>query len=159
MAHSGREVGYLNVMACRHIPSASFFGVFDPVGSAAVAARNPGETGKERVQAKRYPKLEVLDVSFCWGVDDWVVKNVWACCPRVGQVKVFGDFGVKGVGKVPKGKILLGCPNLRGMEIEGDESEEEVDVEDLEDKLKAFEGAMGGLGDVGVDVNTVMGGL
>lgn len=153
MSHSGRAVQKLNIMSCRHITNSTFLSVFDAAGTAAKATRTPGEEPVEAVLGKVYPKLESLDISFCWGVDDFVVKNIWGSCPAIQNVKVFGDFGVKGVGKVPKGKILLGCPNLRGMEIEGDESEEEVDVEDLDDKLQAFEAMMGGDGDA------VMGGI
>jgi DNA repair protein RAD7 len=105
MAHSGHSLTHLNVVSCRHIAREAFENAFAP--------------------KKLYPELREIDVSFCWGVDDFVVGSIFRCCPMLKTLKVFGDFGVKDV-RVPRGRVLIGMPNAMGMQIEGDE---ESDVE------------------------------
>jgi len=61
-----------------------------------------------------------VDVSFCWGVNDYVVGSIFRSCPKLKKLNIFGNFGVREV-KVPKGKILIGMPNAMGMEICGTE--------------------------------------
>ncbi|OBT70364.1 hypothetical protein VE03_00139 [Pseudogymnoascus sp. 23342-1-I1] len=100
MAHSGRHIGSLNLLSCRHIERAAFERVFG--------------------EGKTYPELETVDVSFCGNMDDFVVGLLWRSCPRVKNLKVFGCFGVKDV-RVPRGRNLLGNPNARGMLIEGED--------------------------------------
>ncbi|KFY36494.1 hypothetical protein V494_05026 [Pseudogymnoascus sp. VKM F-4513 (FW-928)] len=100
MAHSGRHLGSLNILSCRHIERDAFERVFG--------------------EGKTYPELETLDASFCGNMDDFVVGCLWRSCPRVKNLKVFGCFGVKDV-RVPKGRNLLGNPNARGMMIEGED--------------------------------------
>ncbi|KFZ08066.1 hypothetical protein V502_09560, partial [Pseudogymnoascus sp. VKM F-4520 (FW-2644)] len=100
MAHSGRHLGSLNLLSCRHIERAAFERVFG--------------------EGKTYPELETVDVSFCGNMDDFVVGCLWRSCPRVKNLKVFGCFGVKDV-RVPRGRNLLGNPNARGMLIEGED--------------------------------------
>lgn len=100
MAHSGRHLQLLNILSCRHITKQCFETVF----------------GKD----KEYPELDTLDVSFCWGIDDFVVGSIFRSCQNLKRLKVFGCFGVKDV-KVPKGRVLLGNPNAKGMQIEGED--------------------------------------
>lgn len=100
MAHSGPALQHLNIHACRHISSAAFECVF--------------------ASDKVYPELLSIDVSFCWGVNDFVAGCIFRSCPQLKTLKVFGNFGVKDI-KVPKGKILIGMPNALGMQIEGDD--------------------------------------
>jgi len=100
MAHSGRHLQLLNALSCRHITKQCFEMVF----------------GKD----KEHPELDTLDVSFCWGIDDFVVGSIFRSCPNLKRLKVFGCFGVKDV-QVPKGRVLLGNPNAKGMQIEGED--------------------------------------
>lgn len=99
MRHSGSTLSYLDIHACRHISRQSFENAF--------------------AADKVYPELKNIDVSFCWGVNDFVVGSIFRSCPKLKTMKVFGNFGVKNV-KLPKGKILIGMPNAIGMQIEGD---------------------------------------
>ena len=98
MAHSGSTLTYLNFHDCRHIHSTTFERVF--------------AIGKE------YLALKSADISFVWGVNDFVVGSIFRSCPNIKTLKVFGNFGVRYV-KVPRGKILIGMPTALGMEIEG----------------------------------------
>lgn len=109
MTHSGAELRHLNVHACRHITSEALERVFAP--------------------GKVYPVLREIDVSFVWGVNDFVVGSIFKRCPKLKTLKVFGCFDVKSV-RVPRGRILIGLPNALGMQIEGieDEEEETTDV-------------------------------
>jgi len=100
MSHSAKNLRVLKIHACRHISTASFEKVF--------------------AIDKVYPELEDVDVSFCWGVNDYVVGSIFRSCPKLKKLNIFGNFGVREV-KVPKGKILIGMPNAMGMEICGTE--------------------------------------
>jgi DNA repair protein RAD7 len=100
MAHSGSQLVFLNVMACRHISKEAFENVF--------------------AENKKYPELRHMDVSFCWGVNDFVVGSIFRSCPNLKTLKIFGNMKVSEV-KVPKGKILIGMPNAIGMQIEGED--------------------------------------
>ncbi|KAI1174007.1 RNI-like protein [Nemania sp. FL0916] len=98
MEHSGPDLRYLNVHACRHITRETFEKVF------------AGD--------KVYPQLRYVEISFCEEVDDFVVGSVFRSCPNLREANVFGCMKVKDV-RVPKGKILVGVPNAVGMRIEG----------------------------------------
>jgi DNA repair protein RAD7 len=100
MAHSGKTIKHLNIHSCRHISTEAFERVF---------AKN-----------KIYPELAWMDVSFCWGVNDFVVGSMFRSCPNLKNLSVFGNFGVENV-RVPNGRILIGVPNAIGMQIEGEE--------------------------------------
>lgn len=100
MAHSGSELRFLNVMSCRHISREAFENVF--------------------AEKRKYPHLRHVDVSFCWGVNDFVVGSIFRSCPNLKTLKIFGNMSVSQV-KVPKGKILIGMPNAIGMQIEGED--------------------------------------
>jgi DNA repair protein RAD7 len=100
MAHSGKTIKHLNIHSCRHISTEAFERVF--------------------AENKTYPELAWMDVSFCWGVNDFVVGSMFRSCPNLKNLSVFGNFGVESV-KVPNGRILIGVPNAIGMQIEGEE--------------------------------------
>jgi DNA repair protein RAD7 len=106
MAHSGKTLRDLNVHACRHIEGAAFEDVFKADG--------------ERV----YEAMVKLEISFCEEVTDFVVGSVFRTCPNLRELNVFGCMKVKDV-RVPRGKILVGVPNAKGMIIEGDDDDEE----------------------------------
>ncbi|KAL2259811.1 hypothetical protein VTK26DRAFT_6375 [Humicola hyalothermophila] len=103
MAHSGCALRQLNVHGCRHIERAAFEGVFS--------------------QDKAYEGLEKLEISFCEEVTDFVVGRIFRSCPNLRELNVFGCMKVRDV-RVPRGRILVGVPNARGMVIEGDDDEE-----------------------------------
>ncbi|KAI0416806.1 hypothetical protein F5X98DRAFT_342885 [Xylaria grammica] len=98
MEHSGTGLRYLNIHACRHIPTETFEKVF--------------------ASDKTYPQLRYLEISFCEHVNDFIVGSIFRSCPNLKEVNVFGCMKVKDV-RVPKGKILVGVPNAVGMRIEG----------------------------------------
>jgi DNA repair protein RAD7 len=100
MAHSGKAIRHLNIHSCRHISTEAFERVFS--------------------FEKTYPELVWMDISFCWGVNDFVVGSIFRSCPKLKNLSVFGNFGVANV-KVPKGRILIGVPNAIGMQIEGED--------------------------------------
>jgi DNA repair protein RAD7 len=106
MAHSGKTLRDLNVHGCRHIERVAFEEVFAP--------------------EKVYEEMEKLEISFCEEVTDFVVGSAFRSCPNLRELNVFGCMKVGGV-RVPRGKILVGVPNARGMVIEGDS-----DIEDAE---------------------------
>ncbi len=114
MAHSGRALRELNVHGCRHIEAAAFEEAF---------ALLPAKDGSGGAVAPA-PAMERLEISFCEEVTDYVVGCVFRGCPGLRELNVFGCMKVRDV-RVPRGKILVGVPNARGMVIEGDESEEE----------------------------------
>ncbi|KAM0335622.1 hypothetical protein ACHAQA_000671 [Verticillium albo-atrum] len=99
MGHSGRDLRYLYISSCRSITKQGFEDVFS--------------------ETTRYPKLEVLDMSFCGEVDDFVVGSVFRSCPALRQLKVFGCMKVTSQVKIPRGALLIGVPNAMGVEIEG----------------------------------------
>jgi DNA repair protein RAD7 len=113
MAHSGRKLRELNVHACRHIGADAFEDVF-----------NPAATNNEK--GCYYETMAKLEISFCEEVTDFVVGCVFRTCPRLRELNVFGCMKVRDV-RVPRGKILVGVPNARGMVIEGDDDEEDED--------------------------------
>jgi len=98
MAHSGQTLRRLNVHACRHISREAFEDVF--------------------AEDQRYTKLEEMEISFCEEVNDFIVGCIYRCCPNLRILNIFGCMLVKDV-RVPKGKILVGLPNAKGMQIEG----------------------------------------
>jgi DNA repair protein RAD7 len=100
MAHSRKTLTQLNVHGCRHIEVAAFEDVF----------------GEEKV----YEAVAKLEISFCEEVTDFVVGSIFRCCPDLRELNVFGCMKVRDV-RVPRGKILVGVPNARGMVIEGDD--------------------------------------
>ena len=118
MAHSGRTLRDLNVHGCRHIGADAFEAVFGPSAAANAAA-----PGGPRAPAEAMKKLEI---SFCEEVTDYVVGCVFKGCPALRELNVFGCMKVRDV-RVPRGKILVGVPNAKGMVIEGDEDDDDDD--------------------------------
>lgn len=106
MQHSGRSLRNLNVHGCRHIKGEAFEDVFT----------------KDKV----YENMEKLEISFCEEVTDYIVGCAFRSCPKLKEVNVFGCMKVRDV-RVPRGKILIGVPNAKGMVIEG-LSDDEGDV-------------------------------
>ncbi|KAK3995082.1 hypothetical protein QBC44DRAFT_260699 [Cladorrhinum sp. PSN332] len=102
MEHSGKTLKHLNVHGCRHIEASAFEEVFSA--------------------DKRYEEMENMEISFCEEVTDFVVGSIFRSCPNLRELNVFGCMKVKDV-RVPRGKILVGVPNARGMVIEGDEDD------------------------------------
>jgi DNA repair protein RAD7 len=102
MEHSGKTLRELNVHGCRHIEAKAFEAVFGPEA--------------EQV----YEAMEKMEISFCEEVSDFVVGSVFRSCPGLRELNVFGCMKVRDV-RVPRGKILVGVPNARGMVIEGDD--------------------------------------
>ena len=98
MAHSGQRLETLNVHACRHISQQAFEEVFR--------------------EHALYPELQHLEISFCEEVTDFVLGCIFRACPKIKDVNVFGCMKVKEV-RVPRGVILVGVPNARGMVTEG----------------------------------------
>lgn len=99
MAHSGQQLRRLNVHACRNIPREAFESVF---------------SGPDA----RYPQLTHLEISFCEEVTDYILGCIFRACPRIREVNVFGCMKVRDV-RVPRGVILVGVPNAKGMVTEG----------------------------------------
>ncbi|KAK4657224.1 UV-damaged DNA-binding protein rad7 [Podospora pseudocomata] len=100
MAHSGKTLQNLNVHGCRHISCKAFEEVF--------------------TADKTYENMHKMEISFCEEVTDFVVGCIFRSCPNLRELNVFGCMKVKDV-RVPKGKILVGVPNARGMVIEGED--------------------------------------
>lgn len=123
MKHSGETIKSLNVMSDRHISTDAFIQTFNSKGTPAIKRSHFGEEDIPAVPEHHYPKLEVLDISFCNQVDEVVVSMIWQSCPELKQLKIFGCLGAKHV-KVPRGRILLGSAYLMGLEYEGEEDEE-----------------------------------
>lgn len=98
MAHSGAKLEKLNVHACRHVTRQAFEDAFD--GSTT------------------YPELQKLEISFCEEVTDLVLGYIFRACPKMKEVNVFGCMKVRDV-RVPRGVILVGVPNAKGMMTEG----------------------------------------
>ncbi|KAL1836916.1 hypothetical protein VTJ49DRAFT_4507 [Mycothermus thermophilus] len=105
MAHSGRKLRNLNVHACRHIRGEVFEEVFS------------GD--------KLYEDMEKLEISFIEEVNDYIVGCIFRDCPNLKELNVFGCMKVCDV-RVPRGKILVGVPNARGMMIEGQSDDEDA---------------------------------
>ena len=118
MAHSGRTLRQLNVHGCRHIQAAAFEDVFGP------PAGGGGGGGGGVV----YEALTKAEISFCEEVSDYVVGCIFRSCPNLRELNVFGCMKVRDV-RVPRGKILVGVPNARGMVIEGDDDDDYGDGE------------------------------
>ncbi|KAK4189609.1 DNA repair protein rhp7 [Podospora australis] len=98
MAHSGKTLRNLNVHGCRHIEAKAFEEVFS--------------------EDSVYEEMSKMEISFCEEVTDFVVGSIFRSCPNLRELNVFGCMKVKDV-RVPRGKILVGVPNARGMVIEG----------------------------------------
>ncbi|KAI1452701.1 RNI-like protein [Annulohypoxylon moriforme] len=98
MNHSGRKLKKLNLHGCRHISGEAFEEVFS--------------------SDKRYSELLDLEVSFCEPVTDYIVGLIFRSCPNLRTLNVFGCMKLKDV-RVPRGKVLIGLPNARGMSIHG----------------------------------------
>lgn len=98
MAHSGHQLRYLNIHACRHISREAFEEVF----------------GSD----KTYPELRNFEVSFCEEITDFIVGSIFRSCPNMKELNVFGCMRLKDV-RVPRGRILVGMPNALGMMTEG----------------------------------------
>lgn len=106
VAHSGKTLRELNVHGCRHIAVGAFEDVF-----------------RSEVGGRQYEAMQKLEISFCEEVTDFVVGCVFRCCPSLRELNVFGCMKVRDV-RVPRGKILVGVPNAKGMVIEGDDDED-----------------------------------
>ncbi|KAI1214651.1 RNI-like protein [Annulohypoxylon truncatum] len=100
MNHSGSKLKKLNLHGCRHISGDAFEAVF--------------------ASGKKYPELLDLEVSFCEAVTDLIVGLIFKSCPRLEKLNVFGCMRVSDV-RVPRGKILIGLSNAKGMGIQGTE--------------------------------------
>lgn len=105
MKHSGPHLKNLNIYADRHISREAFETVFS--------------------RDNQYEKLEALDFSFCWGVNDDVIAAVFRCANKgtLKSVKTFGNFGVSSAwdsAAVPRPTFLIGVPTGMGMHIEGE---------------------------------------
>ncbi|RDA93022.1 hypothetical protein CP533_0718 [Ophiocordyceps camponoti-saundersi (nom. inval.)] len=98
MAHSGKKLERLNVHACRHISRDALEEVFS--------------------KTAEFPQLQKLEISFCEGVTDFVLGSIFRACPKIKEVNVFGCMKVREV-RVPRGVIMVGVPNARGMMTEG----------------------------------------
>lgn len=98
MTHSGSSLCNLNVHACRNISQEAFEEVFN--------------------ESAHYPELKHLEISFCEDVTDFILGCIFRACPNIREVNVFGCMKVKEV-RVPRGVILVGVPNARGMIMEG----------------------------------------
>ena len=98
MAHSGHRLRFLNVHACRHISKEAFEEVFSEMAD--------------------YPELRELEISFCEEVTDYIVGCIFRACPNIKEVNVFGCMKLRHV-QVPRGVILVGVPNAKGMVIDG----------------------------------------
>ncbi|KAF2858140.1 RNI-like protein [Piedraia hortae CBS 480.64] len=94
MLHSGNALQRLELASCRHISQDNFLDVFSP------------KSGK-----KGYESLELLNLSFCSGVDDKVIAAVGESCPSLRRIEVFGCFSISAFVKIPKGVSLIGGPN------------------------------------------------
>ena len=101
MNHSGTEIRHLNLDSARYISADAFEEVF--------------------AEGKTYPKLQYLELSFCESVTDYIIERIFKACPALKELVVFGCMLVKGLVRVPRGKLLIGVPNIRGMIIEGDD--------------------------------------
>lgn len=102
MVHSGKTLKYLNLHGCRHIEASAFEDVFSA--------------------DKVYEEITKMEISFCEEVTDFVVGSIFRSCPNLRELNVFGCMKVKDV-RVPRGKILVGVPNARGMVIDGDDDD------------------------------------
>ncbi|CAI4210341.1 unnamed protein product [Parascedosporium putredinis] len=94
MSHSGHQIRHLNLDSARYISVDAFEEVFS--------------------EGKVYPRLEYLELSFCGTVTDYVIEGIFKACPKLKELIVFGCMLVKGLVKVPRGKLLIGVPNVRG---------------------------------------------
>jgi DNA repair protein RAD7 len=99
MKHSGSHLRRLNIESCRYITAETFLEVFN------------GET--------TYPALECLEVAFCEEVTDEIIALMYRCCPLLREIVVCGCMKVLGRLPVPRGRLLIGVPNVMGMIIEG----------------------------------------
>lgn len=77
MSHSGSALQHLNLKACRHISHEALLDVFDPTKTT-------------------YPVLRDMDLSFVAQVDEVIVNAIFASCPRLEKLALFGCNGVKG---------------------------------------------------------------
>ena len=98
MEHSCQHLRTVDVNSCRHISKEALEEVF-AVG-------------------KTYPELKKIELSFLQGMNDHIVGLIFKACPKLHSLAVFGCFKVKDV-HAPRGRILLGVPNAKGMIIEG----------------------------------------
>lgn len=98
MQHSRRFLRHVDVSSCRHIDKAALEKTF-ALGTT-------------------YPELRKVELSFIPAVDDFLLGLIFKACPKLHSIAVFGCFKV-GMVPVPKGRILLGVPNAKGMLIEG----------------------------------------
>ncbi len=103
MEHSEKKLRHLNIGSCRHISEQAFEEAFGP--------------------KKKYPELTEMLICGCEEVTDFILGSIFRSCPKLRKVIVFGCMKVKGV-RVPRGKILVGVPNAKGMEIEGIDDED-----------------------------------
>ena len=99
MKHSGHTLRYLNIVSARYISTATFEEVFS--------------------KDAEYPELRYLEIAFCETVTDFVVGSIFRSCPNLHELVVFGCMRVTGQARVPRGRLLIGVPNVMGMMIEG----------------------------------------
>jgi DNA repair protein RAD7 len=99
MEHSGKALTYLNIESCRYISTEAFEEVFSANAE--------------------YPELRYLEIAFCEPVTDFVVGSIFRSCPKLHELVVIGCMRVTGQTRVPRGRLLIGVPNVMGMTIEG----------------------------------------
>lgn len=99
MKHHGHKLRHLSVDSARYITAEAFDEVFS--------------------EGKEYPDLKHLEISFCEQATDRTIENIFKTCPALRELVVFGCLRVKGLVKVPAGKLLIGVPNVMGMIMEG----------------------------------------
>jgi DNA repair protein RAD7 len=96
MTHSGPALQRLNIKACRHISHSTLTDVFDP-------------------SKHQYPALRDIDVSFVAQVDEVVVTAIFASCPRLEKLALFGCNQVKRREvRIPGGVAVIGL--MEGVE-------------------------------------------
>ncbi|KAI1092474.1 RNI-like protein [Rostrohypoxylon terebratum] len=98
MSHSGHKLKKLNLHGCQYLSSQAFEEVF--------------------ASDKRYPDLVDMEISFCEAVTDFIVGLIYQSCPKLQKLNVFGCMKVSNP-RVPRGKVLIGVPNARGMKTLG----------------------------------------
>ncbi|KAI0893309.1 RNI-like protein [Annulohypoxylon nitens] len=98
MNHSGHKLKRLNLHGCQYISSKAFEEVF--------------------ASGKRYNDLVEMELSFCEAVTDLIVGLVYQSCPKLQKLNVFGCMKVRDP-RVPRGKVIIGIPNARGMKTFG----------------------------------------
>ena len=99
MAHSGKELGSLDLHSCRHITHAALLDVFD------------GQ--------KQYPVLRSMDMSFVMMVDEVAMAGIFRSCPNLRKLVVFACFNARAA-RIPQGIAVIGLPNAQDSIVRGE---------------------------------------